>query len=50
MLSMSQAIQRIKGATAAFLDASLIHSLERTLPLRGRKRLLTPLATTRLFR
>jgi hypothetical protein len=46
---MSQAIQRIKGAAAAFLDASLIHSLEATLPLRGRKRLLTPLATTRLF-
>jgi hypothetical protein len=49
MLSMSQAIQRIKGATASFLDAPLIHSLERTLHLRGRQRLLTPLATTRLF-
>lgn len=49
MLSMSQAVQRIKGATAAFIDAPLIHSLCRTLDLRGRQRLLTPLLTTHLF-
>lgn len=49
MLSMSQAIQRIKGATAAFIDAPLIHSLCRHLDLGGRQRRLTPLLTTQLF-
>lgn len=49
MLSMSQALQRIKGATAAFIDAPLIHALCRTLHLGGRQRLLTPLLTTHLF-
>jgi hypothetical protein len=49
MLSMSQAVGRIKGATAAFVDAPLIHSLCHDLHLRGRQRLLTPLLTTHLF-
>lgn len=49
MLSMSQAVARIKGATADFIEASLIHSLCRSLHLCGRQRLLTPLLTTQLF-
>lgn len=49
MLSMPQAIQRLKGATAAFVDAPLIHSLCRQLQLGGRRRRLTPLLTTHLF-
>jgi Transposase DDE domain len=49
MLSMPQAIERLKGATAAFVDAPLIHSLCRDLQLGGRQRLLTPLLTTHLF-
>lgn len=49
MLSMSQALQRIKGATAEWIDAPLIHSLTRTLRLGGRQRRLTPLITTHLF-
>jgi hypothetical protein len=46
---MSQALERIKGATAEWIDAPLIHSLTRTLHLGGRQRRLTPLVTTRLF-
>jgi hypothetical protein len=49
MLSMSQALERIKGATAQWIDAPLIHSPTRTLRLRGRQRRLTPLVTTHLF-
>ena len=49
MLSMPQAIRRLKGATAAFVDAPLIHSLCRQLRLGGRQRRLTPLLTTHLF-
>jgi hypothetical protein len=41
MLSMSQALKRIKGATAAFVDAPLLQSLCRQLRLGGRQRLLT---------
>src|SRR5579884_369175 len=49
MLSMAQALDRIKGATAAFVDTSLIRSLCRQLDLGGRQRRLTPLVTTHLF-
>lgn len=49
MLSMSHALQRIKGDTARFVSPTLIHSLARQLQLRGRQRLLTPLLTTQLF-
>lgn len=49
MFSMSQALERIKGDTAAFLDTPLIHSLCRQLQLGGRHRLLTPGVTTHLF-
>ena len=49
MLSMSQALQRIKGTTAAFVDAPLLQVLCRQLQLGGRQRLLTPHTTTQLF-
>jgi Transposase DDE domain len=49
MLSMSQALDRIKGDTASFLDPALIRSLCRQLRLHGRNRRLTPLVTTHLF-
>jgi hypothetical protein len=49
MLRMSQALQRIKGATAEWIDAPLIHSLTRTLRLGSRRRRLTPVVTTHLF-
>jgi hypothetical protein len=48
MLSMSQALDRIKGDTASFVDPPLIRSLCRELQLSGRNR-LTPLVTTHLF-
>ncbi len=49
MLSMSQALERIKGATAQWIDAPLIHSLARALRLGEHQRRLTPLVTTHLF-
>jgi hypothetical protein len=49
MLSMSQALARIKGDTGQFVDPSLLRSLCRELQLRGRNRLLTPVVTTHLF-
>jgi hypothetical protein len=49
MLSMSQALERIKGDTTQFVDSPLIRSLCRDLELRGRNRLLTPVVTTHLF-
>jgi len=49
MLSMSQALDRIKGDTASFLDSTLIRSLCRQLQLPGRNRRLTPQVTTHLF-
>lgn len=49
MLSMSQALQRIKGDTMQFVDTTLIRSLCRELQLPVRNRLLTPLLTTHLF-
>ncbi len=49
MSNISQALQRIKGDTARFVDPPLIHSLCRQLQLRGRNRLLTPVVTTHLF-
>jgi hypothetical protein len=49
MLSMSQALKRIKGATVAFVDAPLLQALCRQLQLGGRQRLLTPHTTTHLF-
>jgi Transposase DDE domain len=49
MLSMSQALERIKGDTTQFVDPPLIRSLCRELELRGRNRLLTPVVTTHLF-
>ena len=42
ILSMSQALKRIKGATAAFVDAPLLQAPCRQLQLRGRHRLLSP--------
>jgi hypothetical protein len=49
MLTMSQALDRIKGDTTQFVDPPLIRSLCRELELRGRNRLLTPVVTTHLF-
>jgi hypothetical protein len=49
MLSMSQALDHIKGDTTRFLDAPLIHAVCREVELAGRQRLLTPLVTTHLF-
>jgi DDE family transposase len=49
MLSMSQALERIKGDTTQFIDPPLIRSLCRELELDGRNRLLTPVVTTHLF-
>jgi hypothetical protein len=49
MLSMSEALQRIKGDTTQFIDPPLIRSLCRELDLPGRNRLLTPTVTTHLF-
>jgi hypothetical protein len=49
MLSMAQALERLKGNTAPFVDAPLIHSLCQELQLSFRHRRLTPLVTTHLF-
>jgi hypothetical protein len=49
MLSMSQALDRIKGDTTQFVDPPLIRSLCRELELPVRHRLLTPVVTTHLF-
>lgn len=49
MFSMSQALERIKGATTPVITTPLIHSLCRQLQLPVRNRLLTPLVTTHLF-
>jgi hypothetical protein len=49
MLSMSQALDRIKGDTTRFIDPPLIRSLCRELEFPFRNRVLTPLVTTHLF-
>jgi len=49
MLSMSQALERIKGDTAQFLDAPLLRAIAAEVGLTGRQRLLTPAVTTHLF-
>jgi hypothetical protein len=49
MLSMSQALDRIKGDTAQFLDAKLLRDVSQEVGLTGRQRLLTPAVTTHLF-
>ena len=49
MLSMSQALDRIKGDTTQFIDPPLIRALCRELELPVRQRLLTPQVTTHLF-
>src|SRR4051794_13841903 len=49
MLSMSQALDRIKGDTTHFLDAQLIRAVGQEVGLAGRNRQLTPLVTTHLF-
>jgi hypothetical protein len=46
---MSQALDRIKGDTAQFIDPPLIRSLCRELEVPVRKRLLPPVVTTHLF-
>jgi hypothetical protein len=46
---MSQALDRIKGDTAQFLDAPLLRAVGREVGLAGRNRLLTPAVTTHLF-
>jgi len=49
MLSMDQALARIKGNTEAYLPDPLLRSLCLDLHLGFRNRLLTPLVTARLF-
>jgi hypothetical protein len=49
MLSIPQALQRIKGNTAEFLPETTLRHLCRDLQLPFRNRLLTPLVTTHLF-
>jgi hypothetical protein len=49
MLSIPQALNRIKGNLADYLPERLVFSLCRELHLSFRKRLLTPLVTTHLF-
>lgn len=49
MLSIQQALNRIKGNTAEFLPENIISSLCRELQLTFRKRSLTPVVTTHLF-
>jgi hypothetical protein len=46
---MTQALERIKGDTARFLDAKLIYAVCREVDLPFRNRRLSPLVTTRLF-
>jgi Transposase DDE domain len=49
MLSIPQALKRIKGNTAEFLPEAILRRLCRDLQLPFRNRLLTPLVTTHLF-
>jgi hypothetical protein len=49
MLSISEALDRIKGDTTQFLDAPLIRAACREAGLTFRHRLLTPAVTTHLF-
>jgi hypothetical protein len=49
MLSIPQALARIKANTPQFVDQPLVCSLCRDLGLPFRRRLLTPLVTTQLF-
>jgi hypothetical protein len=49
MLSMSQALERIKGDTTPFLDATLLRAIGQEVGLTFRNRLLTPAVTTHLF-
>ena len=49
MLSMSQALEHIKGDTARFLDPALLRAIGQEGGLTFRQRLLTPTVTTHLF-
>jgi len=49
MFSMSQALERIKGDTTQFLNASLIRGVCQEVGVTFRDRLLTPVVTTHLF-
>jgi hypothetical protein len=49
MLSIPQALKRIKGNTAEFLPEATLRNLCRDLHVSFRNRLLTPLVTTHLF-
>jgi hypothetical protein len=49
VLSMKEALARIKGSTEAYLPDSLLRGLCRELKISFRDRLLTPLVTARLF-
>lgn len=49
MLSVQQALDRIKGNTPEFLPENIVANLCRDLQLPFRKRLLTPVVTTHLF-
>jgi hypothetical protein len=49
MLSISEALDRIKGDTTQFLDAPLLRAACREAGLTFRHRLLTPAVTTHLF-
>jgi hypothetical protein len=49
MLSIPNALQRIKGNTTDYLPERVVYSLCRQLHLSFRKRLLTPLVTAQLF-
>src|SRR5436305_14970585 len=49
VLSMKEALARIKGSTETYLPDSLLRGLCRELKITFRDRLLTPLVTARLF-
>lgn len=49
MVSMSQALDRIKGDTTQFIDPPLIRAVSQEVGLNFRNRLLTPTITTHLF-
>jgi hypothetical protein len=49
MVSMSQALGRIKGNTTQFLDTTLIRTVGHEVGVTFRNRLLTPALTTQLF-
>jgi len=49
MLSMSEALFRIKGDTARFLDPALLRRVCAEVGVASRRRLLTPVVTTHLF-